>query len=309
MDKPLVSVVITTHNRIDLLKKAIESVQNQSYKNIELVVVNDNSSDETPQYLEELCKNCKNIKHIDISQKESQGGNYARNQGVLKTIGNYVAFLDDDDEWMSSKIEKQIDFLRHNPEYGMVYCGRRVEKNFLELEDILQDKDLRGDLSEKCFERVFCLTSMLLIRREILFDVGLFDESLKAWQEYDLCIRIANKTKIGCIDEPLILYRIIEKDINRNTNNLNGWQESVTKMSEKYADRLSQCRESTKMLWKLNILYDGANRAENAGLRREQRHYLFEIYKITHKLKHFVRCILNTNLSAEMYFKKIILKK
>ncbi len=234
-----VSAIITTHNRLDLLKKAMKSVECQSYKNIELIVVDDNSSDGTKEFLRAYHSGLEKYINIRIDEDESKGGNYARNKGLICAVGEYVAFLDDDDEWMPEKIEKQVTFLHEKPSYGMVYCGRRAEKNFSDYKDIIQDIDFRGDLKEKCFIRIFCVTSMIMIRKDLAIQAGMFDETIKYWQEYDFCIRVAEKTLIGCIDEPLILYRIITNDKNRLSNNLAGWESAVKLINARYRDRIN----------------------------------------------------------------------
>ena len=88
-----VSAIITTHNRLELLKRAINSVKTQTYPNIECIIVSDNSSDGTDEY----CSSLDDVIFISIPSKESRGGNYARNLGIKKSKGEYVAFLDDDD--------------------------------------------------------------------------------------------------------------------------------------------------------------------------------------------------------------------
>lgn len=306
MNKPLISAVITTHNRLNLLKKAVKSVKNQTYSNIEIIIVNDNSNDGTVEYLNELSDHDRSILHINISPEESHGGNYARNQGIKNASGEYIAFLDDDDEWLPEKIEKQIGFFQKCPSYGMVYCGRRIEKNNTVQEEQLPDVKFTGDLKETCFEGIFCVTSMMVVKKSILLDLNGFDEELKAWQEYDLCIRLADKTLIGYVNDPLIIYRIISSDKNRVSNNFYGWKKSVNYMEKKYAERLSRCNRETKQLWKLTILSDGACRAGNAGLKNVQREYLWKIFTITHKPKHLVKCLINTNISYKSYISKLL---
>lgn len=94
----LVSAIITTHNRLSLLKRAVESALSQTYKNIEVIVVDDASTDGTPEYCNELP-----LRYIYIPKEESRGGNHARNLGILAAKGEYVAFLDDDDYWLPRK--------------------------------------------------------------------------------------------------------------------------------------------------------------------------------------------------------------
>ena len=103
MEKKIVSVVITTKNRKDLLLRAINSVRNQTYKEIEIIVVDDASTDGT----REICENMDDLVYVYIPLNESKGGNYARNLGIKTANGEYIAFLDDDDYWEVSKIQKQ----------------------------------------------------------------------------------------------------------------------------------------------------------------------------------------------------------
>ena len=122
MEYILVSVVITTKNRKDLLLRAIESVKTQTYSNIEVIVVDDASTDGT----KDICERYDGITYIYISSDESKGGNYARNVGIKQSKGVYIAFLDDDDYWDSSKIEKQLSLIS-DESIGFVYCGMRKE--------------------------------------------------------------------------------------------------------------------------------------------------------------------------------------
>ncbi len=119
--KELVSAIITTHNRIDLLPRAIKSVQEQTYPSIELIVVDDASSDGTNEYCHK-----QSLQYMHIPKEESKGGNHARNLGVLAAKGEYIAFLDDDDYWLPTKIEKQMDLIKAK-DCELVYCGRRLE--------------------------------------------------------------------------------------------------------------------------------------------------------------------------------------
>ena len=120
-----VSCVIITHNRIDYLKRAVNSVVNQTYQNIEIFVVDDASDDGTEVYGEELKE--KGITYIRIEKNESKGGNYARNIGIQYSSGDYVAFLDDDDYWLPDKIERQVNYATYHQNVGMIYGGLAYE--------------------------------------------------------------------------------------------------------------------------------------------------------------------------------------
>ena len=116
----LVSVIITTHNRKEMLVKAIESVLGQTYKKLECIVVDDASTDGTREHITEYINN-KRILYYYISENESRGGNYARNVGLENASGDVVAFLDDDDEWTKDKIEKQMQAIKASDNIGLVY--------------------------------------------------------------------------------------------------------------------------------------------------------------------------------------------
>ena len=123
----LVSAVIITHNRKDLVMRAIESVLTQTYTNIECIVVDDASTDGTV----ELLSSSEDINYIYIPKSESRGGNHARNVGIAASHGVYVAFLDDDDYWLPTKIEKQLE-QKKKKKCGVVYCDNRPDKTFPE---------------------------------------------------------------------------------------------------------------------------------------------------------------------------------
>ena len=209
MIDPLVSAVITTHNRKDLVVCAISSVLAQSYKNIELFVIDDASQDGTRELLEELSQN-EGFSYIYISPQESKGGNYARNLGIKASHGEYVAFLDDDDEWFPDKILKQVSFMQDHPECGVVGCYCIYERNFTKRFQKKSDSMLEGDVHERIFTGFPFLTSTAFYRKQILIDVGMFDEELRYWQDTELNIRIAQIASFGCVHEELSLYRVID---------------------------------------------------------------------------------------------------
>lgn len=214
----LVSAVITTRNRLEYLKRAIDSVFSQTYTNIECIVVSDASTDGTDDY----CKSRSDIRFISIPQNESRGGNYARNLGIKASKGKFVAFLDDDDAWLPSKTEKQLALMEEK-KCDCVYCLRMAEyvKNGtvqLRKMESLRHK-LEGDLSKKIFRHWIASTSCLMVKKQLLDDIGGFDENLFKIQEFELMIRIAQLTPIYYYhSEPLILYTSNKYDPNRITN-------------------------------------------------------------------------------------------
>ena len=181
-----VSAIITTHNRERLLKRAVESVLSQSYPNIEVIVVDDHSCDGTKDY----CASVPDINYVYIPPEESKGGNYARNKGISAVTGEYIAFLDDDDYWLPTKIEKQVELIERT-KCELVYCGylkEVVTKDNVKFSEVYPLLENRGDMSTRILMTIPTTTSNILVTTNALKEVSFFDESLLFWQEYELLI-------------------------------------------------------------------------------------------------------------------------
>lgn len=274
-----VSAIITTHNRDDLLKRAIESVLNQTYDNIECIVVDDNSTDNT----REICS-LYPIHYIYIPKSESHGGNYARNIGVKASTGDYCAFLDDDDYWLSSKIEKQVMFIE---KYGcdFVFCGRKLEEiknNKTIYKDILPKHSLNGDMSKMILYTICTTTSCILLSRKTLITIGLFDEDLNFWQEYEMSIRMAQISHFCYVDEALTVYRVCKSDKARLTNKYFEWLEAVKYIHEKH-QKLYQKLNYIERYKVKNLVWDDARkRCMSSGLYF--RYFMYEMLFLPYRL-------------------------
>lgn len=240
----LVSAIITTRNRQALLKVSIESVLNQTYPNIELIVVDDGSTDTT----KEICLSYP-LNYIYIHPSESRGGNYARNLGLKNANGKYVAFLDDDDEWLPTKVEKQMILIKEKG-CSLVYCLR----NYLDVSkgQIMKiRKEYRpkpsGDLSKIIFRHYITNTSCLLGEKAMIEEVGGFDELFRKWQEYELMIRIAQKSAIYYVDEYLCNYRNDITDSHRISNDFERVKETVVMLKKKYAHVIATLPLKTRL--------------------------------------------------------------
>ncbi|MGK0724383.1 glycosyltransferase family 2 protein [Aerococcus urinaeequi] len=234
-----VSVVIPTHKRPDSVCQAIDSVLNQTYNDIEIIVVSDGKDEFTDKALKPyLDKNL--IRYF--TYEDSRGANYARNTGVRASSGKAVAFLDDDDEWDESKIEKQIRVLENDPSVGLVYTGNYNIYTDLNIKySYIPSK--KGDISTSIFERNYIgSTSSVMVLRDLILKVGGFDEKLPAIQDYDLWIRVCQVTNIGVVPEPLLFYY----------NELNNNQISSNTKKYKIAEKI--------ILKKYNYLIEGDNK-------------------------------------------------
>lgn len=301
-----VSAIVTTHNRLNYLKKAINSIESQSYKNIEIIVVDDGSDDGTDEY----CLSKENIKYIHIPQKDHKNGNYARNLGIKASTGKYIAFLDDDDEWFNDKIQKQVVKINENKKYGVVYTGIVVQVNDgIYYYNIDVKEGCFGDCSEKSLYIVFSTTSTMLFTRKALYDVGLFDENLDYWQETELMIRISQKYLVACIDENLILYRQKLNDSKQLTNNLDGFINSVEYINEKHKDIINNLNKLQKKRRKMLIYQDIANRCTSLKMNIKSRKYLFKILIMFPSIKKLAKFILNYTSPTQLKLKMFLHRK
>ena len=275
-DDATVSVVITTHNRIKYLLEAISSVIAQTYRNIELIVVDDASDDETqttlsnPSYDELLT-------YIRIDK--SEGGNHARNVGILRSSGKYIALLDDDDTWEPTKIEKQVRLIEHDEEVGLVYCGMTKFANGGERIPDDLSKLMRGDLSTYSLIKKVCLNSTILFRSEMARNGCLFDEKVRYWQEYEFVIRVAQEWLIDFVPESLVNYRLSQGSAPGGslTNKTSGWDDAVQYIFEKHRalyDALSKRERADRDLY---YYLEGYSRYKNAGDLRGAMRYFFKI--------------------------------
>ena len=193
----LVSVVIPTYKRADLLVKAIDTVLGQTYKNIELLVVNDNiKGDDYSQKLYEIINSYTDTRLHLVEQEKHINGAAARNAGIRVAKGEYIAFQDDDDYWEPQKIERQVKLLSSLDEsWGAVSCLMRIYSHGNLILSALPYRD--GAILLDLLDRKTSMgTGALLIRREALDNSGYFDENLKRHQDLQLFARLAAKYKI-----------------------------------------------------------------------------------------------------------------
>lgn len=293
--KDLVTAIITTHNRKNLLVKAIDSVLKQTYKNIELIIVDDASTDNSQSYIKEMFAN---VPILYIYIENSKGGNHARNQGILKATGKYISFLDDDDEWLPIKIDKQVKYLTTHKDFDVVSCNRIIEQDFSERKPINKNTfPQEGDLKEAIWYNNCLVSSTLMLKRNYLINIGMFDEKLMYWQDYELMMRAAQNTKIGIILEPLVLYRAFKRDKVRLTNNIEGWEKAIEYINQKHAITIANLSNSARIRYNVEIAIDGLYRAENNHDLKRRIKYLYILFKAKPSFKSFIKYTFNiTNL-------------
>jgi glycosyltransferase involved in cell wall biosynthesis len=198
---PKVSIIIPTYNRATFLCEAIESVLNQTFRDFELLVVDDGSTDLTPYVVQRWRGQIRWIRetHAGVSR--------ARNVGIQASRGRYLCFLDSDDLWIRDKLETQVRFMDANPHYPVCYTdeiwirrGRRVNAK-------KTHRKYSGWIFERCLPRCIISPSSVLLRRQVLDALGLFDEGLPVCEDYDLWLRVASRVPVFFIDKKLIIKR------------------------------------------------------------------------------------------------------
>lgn len=199
MSNPLVSVIIPTYKQRGLLEATIESVLTQTYKNYEIIVVDDNSPETQERKSTEdiMSKYADNPIITYIKHEVNKNGAAARNTGFKASSGVYIAFLDDDDFWMPDKLEKQVEYLQKHPEFDSVYTYIVINgvKN--------PNKCMTGNIVVPYLMNYVSLqTSCLLFTRKSVEAINGFDESFRRHQDYELLIRFfLGGFQIGCIPE------------------------------------------------------------------------------------------------------------
>lgn len=196
----LVTVVVPTYNRPDLLKKAVLSVVQQTYDNLEIIIV-DNGILPEEKYSEVLQLG-NNIKYVKIPE---HGANYARNRGIIEANGEYVAFLDDDDEWMPTKVEESMKLFDEDKNIGLVFTDKEI---IYEEEGIsyYSHSHFGGNAAREILLTNFIGSTSCVMVKASLLKENMFDVSMPAFQDHDLWIRLCRECKVGHISKPLLKY-------------------------------------------------------------------------------------------------------
>jgi hypothetical protein len=222
--KNLVSVIIPTYNRRQLVAEAVESVLAQTYRPLEVIVIDDGSTDGTEEALRRFGDQ---IRHLT---QANAGVAAARNLGIGAATGDYIALLDADDLWAPTKIAKQVEVLERSPKAGVVYCGVwSVNVQTGEQFKSRCDPTVRGDIRRKLLLRNRVTTSSLLIRRACFETVGRFDQTLRGSEDRDLWIRISRHFHYECVPEPLVTYRIFGDNLSAKIRMMHDCQMEVVR--------------------------------------------------------------------------------
>ncbi len=238
---PEVSVILPTYNRAHLIKRAIQSVLNQTYQNFEIIVVDDGSTDNT----EEIVRDLNNQKIRYIRHNENKGAACARNTGIKVARGDYIAFQDSDDEWFPNKLERQMEVFKNAPlEVGVVYTGAWLIRNNKRIyRPLFTTKQREGNICKELFEEriAWMTTPVFIVRKECFNRLGLFEERLPSLSDWELWLRISKYYEFKYIDEPLVTQYYTANSISTD---LNAHIEARKLILEKHFEEFKKNKES-----------------------------------------------------------------
>ena len=193
-----ISVIIPTYNRKHTLSRAIDSVISQTKEPYEILVIDDGSTDGTRDWIS------KNYPSVQYIYQQNLGVSSARNNAIQNTNGEWIAFLDSDDEWFPNKLERQIESLLNHPQYEFCHTNEIWIRNGNRVNQMKKHKKYGGEIFEKCLDICRISPSSSLIKKSIFEEIGYFDESLQVCEDYDLWLRVTARYPVLFVDNPLI---------------------------------------------------------------------------------------------------------
>lgn len=212
---PRVSVILPVYNRARIVGEAVRSVFEQAYRDFELIIVDDGSTDSTPEALEGFSS------RAVIVRQDNKGPAAARNLGIGKAGGELIAFIDSDDIWLAEKLRLQVEFMDAHPGAGLVHCDGWIVDGTKEMPDLASHpafyskrKPPEGEAAAARIMRTPVVTSHTVVRRGVLDRVGLFPEDLFIHEDVDLFLRMLEAgVEFGFVEQPLVIKRVYEDSL------------------------------------------------------------------------------------------------
>jgi len=265
-EKPLVSVIIPTYNRGWIVKKAIESVLQQDLTNFELLVIDDGSTDNTADILQTVEGD------FTVIRQENKGVSSARNRGILESSSHLIAFLDSDDAWLPQKLSAQFEFFRRQPQALICQTEETWIRNGKRVNPGKRHRKLSGMIFEPSLHLCLVSPSAVMMRRQLFTEVGLFDETLPACEDYDLWLRISRQHPVYLINKPLIIKRGGHADQLSKTASLDKYRiQSISHLLESGVLSRDQRKAALAVLKKKIDIYSAGCRKR--GRLQECRQY------------------------------------
>lgn len=274
-----VSVIIPTYNGSKYIKKAIESVLNQSFKDFEIIVINDGSTDNTEGILREYIED---RKIIYLFQNNS-GQASARNKGIEISKGFYIAFIDDDDEWLNiDKLNKQIDFLENNQDYVMVGTnGIIMDESEIKIMDYIVPETNQSIKESILLKNPFILSSVV-VRKDILNKVGLFyvEKYVRGNEDYNLWLKVGVLGRLFNLKETMTRYTV--RGGNTSSNYKKSILKSNIKFIKEYKNKYPNYKKALLFSYLKFFIYSLLDLIKNKKLKNNISTFLFKKYRKLH---------------------------
>jgi glycosyltransferase involved in cell wall biosynthesis len=263
---PLVSVVVATCNRAHLLRHAIDSILTQDYPNLEVIIVDDCSTDQTPELIAELEAADKRVRGVRLPH--NRGASAARNAGIEAAQGALIAFLDDDDVWLPGKLTAQVNALEAHPESALCYAqalsgtpeGVATTRPY-----IGTDRGRSGDNFENQLRYHAIKTPTVLVRAEVLKEVGLFDDKLPTAEDTDLFLRITIRYPATYVPEPVAIVRKHPGRMTREDKRVGRQDRCVLIVMQRLWDHIPPSRSSLRGLVAEQLAHSSLSLARSEG--------------------------------------------
>jgi glycosyltransferase involved in cell wall biosynthesis len=268
---PQVSVIIPTYNRSWCLAEAVDSVLSQNFSGFELIVVDDGSTDETPQLLKGYGD------ALRVLRQDNHGVSAARNAGIAASRAGLIAFLDSDDLWLPDKLGRQLEFFHSHADALICQTEELWVRNGCRVNPGKRHRKRGGMIFEPSLELCLVSPSAVMVRRELFDRVGLFDESLPACEDYDLWLRVSCRHPVHLIETPLIVKRGGHADQLSRTRGLDQHRiESIAKLISGGFLTAAQRRAAVAALKQKCRVYAGGCRKRGRRAEADRYEQLFQ---------------------------------
>lgn len=251
MNSPLVSAIIPTYNRAYLVKDAVDSILAQTYENIEVIVVDDGSTDNTLEVLSAYCN------RIRVIRQENAGPAAARNRGIAASSGELIAFLDSDDLWLPEKLERQVKLLQSaGPTVSCCLCNIRMcwpdkESNSFDIAALSPEipEGIWLNVEEIIATRFLLFNQGAMIRRTVLEKIGGFDESLWLLEDHALALRLSLEGPWTFVRDPLVIWReSVEDSLSKRAQRDDfGLHQPLVTILEKHLQQVNEKRPHKRL--------------------------------------------------------------
>ncbi len=237
---PYFSIIIPAYNAIKYLPETLESVLKQTFTDFEVVIIDDGSDDNIIEWATGIKDS-----RVKLISQENQGVAAARNLGINQTIGKYIAFIDADDLWEVSKLEKQFHCLQNNPSVGLVHTEMMLIDDNSQSLGRKFTSNVEGNALKQLLEKNTIVTSSVIVNRNCLETVGNFDRNLTSSEDWELWVRIAAHYPIALVKEPLVFYRQHANNTTKNWQMLEQDLRNIEQVFKSVPQELSDLKQQT----------------------------------------------------------------